>query len=274
MTDYCQSIFAQGKHEFICPYPGCNVEWQYFLVKHVANLTQQQMKEFEARISKSELSKDKRNQMCPRCQTWCRRDDLVNNCMECPNCTVVQGGRKYLFCWACLCEWKSPGLQGNACGNPNCLDNRIQILSTCPEKMILSRMAPSVRGCPKCGTLYEYKEFCTQMHCSACNHFFCFYCLKGATTKAGLQCIPYNSTCAVASRQTVLPGILWRDFASDMLGKIFPNLCVVVADSYMYTSTVSSAVYCVNYIKRLSNSGCSNVLNRLFLDLILELIRM
>lgn len=208
MTDYCQSIFAHGKHEFICPYPGCNVEWQYFLVKHVANLTQQQMKEFEARISKSELSKDKRNQMCPRCQTWCRRDDLVNNCMECPNCTVVQGGRKYLFCWACLCEWKSPGLQGNACGYPNCLDNRIQILSTCPEKMILSRMAPSVRGCPKCGTLYEYKEFCTQMHCSACNHFFCFYCLKGATTKAGLQCIPYNSTCAVASRQTVLPGIL------------------------------------------------------------------
>lgn len=204
MTDYCQSLLSQGKHTFLCPYPGCRFEWQYSLVKHVANLTSKEMQDFEVRISQS----NPLNQMCPSCQTVIQRLDLNSYCLECTKCSKLLASKQYYFCILCLKEWKMPTPVGKNCGNPECsgTDRRISILATCPEKQILNRAAPAVRGCPQCGTLFEYKEYCTQMCCTSCSNFFCFYCLQSAKTKAELKCRPYDSTCVIAPRQSVLPG--------------------------------------------------------------------
>lgn len=206
MTDYCLSNLSQRKHAFPCPNLGCKTEWPFFVVSHVANLTPHQRQEFETLIQDSETSKDPRNQRCPSCRTWCRRQDLNDNRVECPVCTAKQGGRRFLYCCDCLREWKAL-IASFTCGNLDCggtNSRRLEILARCPEKMILKRLAPVVRGCPKCGTLLEYNNGCTQMCCTGCRHYFCFYCLQGANTKAELKCKPYEATCIIAPRQTAL----------------------------------------------------------------------
>ena len=210
MVDYCSDILSNGKFIFTCLDPKCDVEWNYFVVRHVASVsaTASKLEEFDKLVSENYLQRNIGMQKCPGYITWCFREDTSNNCMECPVCQQTSGHRESWFCWCCLGKWKS-GVGGKNCGNLNCngVDKRIAILANCPDKLILGRSSPSIRGCPKCGLLIEYLEFCSQMNCRACKHFFCFFCLKGANTKLELTCHPYKSQCQIAARQTVLPGM-------------------------------------------------------------------
>lgn len=208
MTEHCTQILNAGKYVFSCPELGCDVEWQYFLVRHVACLTPSQMQEFEKRISENFIKREEEGvQRCPGCDIPCIRKDKTKNCVKCLYCSKKQGV-EFLFCWKCLGTWNAGN--GDICGNTRChgIDDRVTFLASCPNMLILDKFdAPSVRGCPKCGILIEYLCWCTQMHCKGCDHYFCFLCLEGAKTKEELKCNPYESTCKIAPRQTVLPGM-------------------------------------------------------------------
>lgn len=154
MTEYCTGILNDGKYLFSCPDPGCNAEWQYFLVRHVACLTPSQMQEFEKWIFENFMKREEEGvQKCPGCGVPCTRMDKTDNCVRCHFCTEKHG-YQFLFCCKCLGTWNI-GF-GNTCGNTPCprIDNRVTILESCPNKLILEKFeAPSMRGCPKCGML-------------------------------------------------------------------------------------------------------------------------
>src|SRR6218665_279448 len=152
MTSYCQSVLSRGQFKFYCPSVdeagkgNCNREWDYFLVRHVACLSTDEMKEFEKKISDNYLKKADGIQICPGCKTWCFKGDDTGNYVRCPLC------RKN-FCWACLRDWFGSS-NGQSCGNSDCdgRDSRTRILSNCPTKEIKGCLAcPTMRACPKCG---------------------------------------------------------------------------------------------------------------------------
>ena len=210
MVDYCSDTLSNGKFIFTCPDLECDVEWDYFVVRHVASVsaTASQLEEFDTLVSENYLQRNSKMLQCPGCMTWCFKDD-VSNCVDCPICRQKYGlGSR--FCWCCLGRWRGES-RGKFCGNVNCdgVDRRIIILAVCPDRLIVGRWCPSIRGCPKCGLLIEYLECCTQMNCRGCKHYFCFFCLKGANTKLELTCYPWVSQCQIAARQTALPG-LWH----------------------------------------------------------------
>ena len=47
MTQYCRTEMEKGQYIFRCPVKECDMEWDYFLVRHVANLTQTEKKNIE-----------------------------------------------------------------------------------------------------------------------------------------------------------------------------------------------------------------------------------
>src|SRR6218665_2438507 len=103
MTAYCRDILNNGKYKFICPSPKCDYEWEYFLVRHVAGLSDEEMHEFEQTLEKNFLQKEQGNQRCPGCQTWCTRVPGTGNRVRCPICPKNRG-KKFDFCWICLNE--------------------------------------------------------------------------------------------------------------------------------------------------------------------------
>ena len=206
MTAYCRDILNNGKYKFICPSPKCDYEWEYFLVRHVAGLSDEEMHEFEQTLEKNFLQKEQGNQRCPGCQTWCTRVPGTGNRVRCPICPKNRG-KKFDFCWICLNEWKR-FLSTGSCGNLGCdgRDKRIHILATCLTKKIDYCLdCPIIRGCQKCGILIEHKDKCGHVYCRNCHTGFCFICLK--EKKYGeWQCKPYLNTCKLAPRQSTLPG--------------------------------------------------------------------
>ncbi|ESO02547.1 hypothetical protein HELRODRAFT_143783, partial [Helobdella robusta] len=207
MADYCRSILQANKHIIQCPAYTCQSEWPYFVVRHISSfaLRASELEEFDIMLSERYLNRNIGIQKCPKCSTYIMKDATVKtNNVFCQICS--KNGKKKFFCWLCLQPWLSDQ-ESSKCGNLNCsdVDKRITILQDCPNKVILNRDAPSIRGCPKCGLLLEYKSACSQICCKGCKHYFCFFCLKGATSKALLTCDPYNSSCQIAPKQTFLP---------------------------------------------------------------------
>src|SRR6218665_684941 len=215
MTSYCQSLLTEGKYKLYCPAVNCmgkgicNREWEYFLVRHVACLTPDEMHEFEKKIAENYLKKASGMQKCPGCQIWCfRAPEVRNNCVRCPLCTK-NNGVGFDFCWACENEWRSSTSSGG-CGNLDWdgNDKRLRIVATCITKKINSCLeCPSIRGWPKCGILIEHKDACGHVNCTNCECAFCFICLKvKKKTDPNFQCLPWDGTCVLAPRQTSLPG--------------------------------------------------------------------
>jgi len=210
MTDYCRDLLKKGRYRFFCPSTDpkqCNREWEYFLVRHVARLTPEELQEVEKQVSKNYLKKAQGMQQCPGCQIWCLRAPDTGTCVRCQMCTNVNG-KRFDFCWWCLNTWKADNAN-QPCGNTGCdgRDARLKTLEMCPTKKInMCDDCPSIRGCPKCGILIEHKEKCGHMDCTNCGDYgFCFICL--AEKKNGKwQCSPWNETCDLAPRQTTLPG--------------------------------------------------------------------
>jgi len=214
MKSLCRSLLSNGKFKFRCPGTinntslenrTCNIEWPYFLVRHVACLSSDEMYEFDKMISENYLNREAGRQQCPSCSVWGFRKDTTTNCSICSFCSA-QLGKTFMFCWCCLNDWKtSDRLQ---CGNADCdgRDKRIRILSDCPMRKIANSSSeiPSMRGCPSCGSIIEHKEYCSHMTC-VCGFAFCFRCLKPMTTQVW-ECAAYGDSCTVAPRQTSLPG--------------------------------------------------------------------
>ena len=77
-------------------------------------------------------------------------------------------------------------------------DPRVQMLQSCPDKIIYGVTTLSTRACVHCGALpvVEHSEACKQMKCPACSEEFCFICLRKKDPE-GYKC----GNCKPAPRQ-------------------------------------------------------------------------
>lgn len=211
LTTFCRSLLTAGKFEFRCPYkanpgdPFCDHLWEFFVVKKLAVLTKEEIKEFEIKICENYLWKAVGIQHCPGCSSFCERRNKKDRRVVCPICTKDKK-ESYDFCWYCLKPWLTSST--TECGNASCTgqDPRLKILKTCPTKTVVGvPMCPDVRACPKCGLLIQHKDACKQMECP-CKQKFCFICLTVANESGRYQCGSWNTKCVVAPRQTTIPG--------------------------------------------------------------------
>lgn len=212
LTMFCRSILDAGRSRFLCPYISqdqppvyCGNEWDYIDVRRLAVLTDDEIEEFEKKMSRNYLIKAMGVQECPKCNSMVERSDKKHIRVICPLCTKTGKQAAYEFCWHCLHEWKSSGT--TKCGNLVCSgeDRRLRILRNCPRKEIVGVVGcPTLRACVSCGMLIEHVRACKHMKCR-CGKEFCFICLKPKET-SGWKCGGYNEACTIAPVQTKIPG--------------------------------------------------------------------
>ncbi|PAA76058.1 hypothetical protein BOX15_Mlig024150g1 [Macrostomum lignano] len=213
LTSYCHSLLDTGRYRFLCPWVdpanagvGCPAEWDFVIVRRLAVLTDAEKREFERKISENYLRRAVNIQECPGCRSFCQRRSGRDRRMICPVCSETDKGRLFEFCWYCLNKWRTPGT--TKCGNDICSgkDPRIAILAAAKVKTIVGVPdVPGRRACIKCGMIIEHVTACKHMKC-VCDQEFCFICLKPKNDRGNWQCGSYREPCAVAPRQTEVPG--------------------------------------------------------------------
>ena len=109
---YCRSILDAGRSRFLCPYISqdqppvyCGIEWDYIDVRRLAVLTDDEILEFERKISKNYLIKAMGVQECPKCKSMVQRSDKKHIRVICPLCSKDKE-QAYEFCWHCLHKWE------------------------------------------------------------------------------------------------------------------------------------------------------------------------
>ena len=204
MSELARSILSAGFYIFQCPNPTCKREWDYFLVRHVAALSEEEMQEIEGKLAENYAQKAMGVQQCPGCRSFCMRNDPKLNCVKCPVC--AQKNLLSEFCWSCLHPWIAAKKDQNRCGNPVCDggDPRLRYLREAPKTKIYEVMCPSIRACPNCGILIHHESGCKHMQCTGCKKQFCFVCLGKPDEKGNWMCGRYNSKCNPAEVQTQL----------------------------------------------------------------------
>ncbi|KAJ7387346.1 hypothetical protein OS493_004337 [Desmophyllum pertusum] len=94
LTIYCRSILDAGRSRFLCPYISedqprvyCGKEWEYIDVRRLAVLTDDEIAEFEKKISKNYLIKAMGIQECPKCNSMVERSNKKHVRVACPLCS-------------------------------------------------------------------------------------------------------------------------------------------------------------------------------------------
>lgn len=176
---HCYYELDKGEHQILCPDAKCRKKWTFALIRDAACLTPDELEEFERKALLNRFkSKSKEMKPCPKCNTFSSPICSTDKRLVCGTCTACLG-RNYEFCWLCLQEWKSDGV--DRCGNLDCDDYKplLAILANCQDKEIIAGVkSPSKRACPGCSTIIEHAEKCKHMSCIQCKHEFCFICLK------------------------------------------------------------------------------------------------
>ena len=208
MSEYARSLVEQGQYTFPCPYVGrnnqrCEHLWEYFLVRHVAALSPEEMQECETKMAENYSQKAMGVQNCPGCSSFCMREKKTDTVLRCPICTTTKR-KAFNFCWSCLRE-----TPGEKCIDRNCdgSDPRVRFLRDCPmTKMGYTNIeVPNLRACPNCGILITHISGCKQMVCSGCKTKFCFVCITVADKTGKYACGNYNTPCTPAARQSKFP---------------------------------------------------------------------
>ena len=202
MAQYARSLLEKNSYTFQCPHTDkkpCGKIWDWFLVRHVACLSTDELKVYEKKLSDNYAKMAMGVRKCPGCSSLCLRNKKSDKVVNCPVC---QKDKKpsFAFCWCCLHFTTTRTCQNLACDG---MDPRAKILATClSTKMQYTDIeVPSIRACPGCGILITHMSGCKTMHCSGCNCSFCFVCLKKASD-GSLPCGSYNTKCTPAPRQT------------------------------------------------------------------------
>ncbi|CAB4414053.1 unnamed protein product [Rhizophagus irregularis] len=213
LTAFCRSLVSEGKFQFFCPYTDsttdvrCLVEWQYADIRKIGQLTDEECKHFETKISENYALRALGVQECPQCSTCCERRDKNRTSVICLICSRRPGASEFAFCWYCLHEVKS--YHGYRCNNDFCggVDPRLAILNNAVKKQVGNVSGvPSCRACPRCGTIIEHDRNCKHMKCP-CDQHFCFICLSLRDPQTGWSCGVFNSVCNIAPVQTTIPGL-------------------------------------------------------------------
>ncbi|XP_068749905.1 uncharacterized protein [Montipora capricornis] len=104
LTAYCRSILDASHSRFLCPYISedqppvyCGVEWNYVDVRRLAVLTEEEVAEFEKKVSKNYLIKAMGIQQCPKCNSLVERINKKDIRVVCPLCTKNEKAQ-YEFC--------------------------------------------------------------------------------------------------------------------------------------------------------------------------------
>ncbi|CAG8646386.1 7981_t:CDS:2, partial [Acaulospora morrowiae] len=207
LTAYCRSLVSEGKFQFYCPYidptsnDRCYSEWQYADILRIGLLNDEEREYFETKISENYSFRALGVQECPQCSTFCERIDKNRSSVICIICSRKPGAKEFAFCWYCLHEVKSKN--SYRCDNNLCegIDPRLVILKNAAKKEIGNISGvPSLRACPKSGTIIEHESRCKHMRCPCGQEF----CLRNRETGAW-PCGAYNSVCNIAPLQTTLP---------------------------------------------------------------------
>lgn len=113
LTAYCRSILDAGRSQFLCPYISqdqppvyCRKEWDYIDVRRLAVLSEEEIEEFEKKISRNYLIKGMGIQECPKCNSMVQRSEKKLIRVVCPICNMNKSNA-FEFCWHCLHEWKN-----------------------------------------------------------------------------------------------------------------------------------------------------------------------
>lgn len=188
LMDYAWAeVSIYKRTEIRCPM--CSTEWPFGVTVDYGGATPTEHKRLELQISLNSLQKGTDYNICPRCRSYCCRDDPCVSSVKCRRCS------DFFFCWDCLREWKSP-LPSSTCGNDGCGDSgRLAVLRDCEDKL---------RACPTCGTFIEFSGGCKHVQCTVCSEEFCCVCLQKRSNGIW-QCSSYHSTCTLAPVQTTIP---------------------------------------------------------------------
>ncbi|XP_055359079.1 uncharacterized protein DDB_G0292642-like isoform X2 [Betta splendens] len=209
--------FKSGNYTFRCQaiiegVEQCNKPWSYQEVRRMADLSVEEMQEFEEKIALLAAAQYCEIQSCPQCKTSVERKDLSNLCVL---CTVCKADREqnHQFCWQCMKPWKGPAPRSDRCDNDGCVNKDLELLRKCKDTVLAEVQGvgacPSIRACPTCGNLVEHdRTGCKNITCPRCQVEFCFVCLK--LTRRCLKTSSYFIPCrdGVAPRQTSIP--VWR----------------------------------------------------------------
>ncbi len=205
LMDYCwNEVSMNKKTEIKCPL--CATEWDIGVIRRYSGATAIELSQLEVGISENFCSKSSDINQCPKCNSYITRQNTTLNSVLCVVCSKKSVSNGY-FCWHCLQEWKKP-LSSATCGNTNCDDGeKLAQLRDCGKVRVtfLKMEIPKLRACPKCGTIIELASGCKHMACKACRIEFCFVCLRRRTQEGSWSCGSYNTKCAEAPLQTVIP---------------------------------------------------------------------
>lgn len=137
--------------------------------------------------------------ICPRCDTWCIKDDLDDSLLQCSKCN-------FAFCFVCCHSWHG---YNNPCGKSDRVPKEIieeylneegkttairkreleakygkKRLQQEGEEYMADKMldlaieeeGSNLQRCPNCRLVIERSEGCNKMRCSVCHTLFCFIC--------------------------------------------------------------------------------------------------
>ena len=112
-------------------------------MKHVAALSQDELAEFEEKLSENYARRSMGVQQCPGCQSFCMKINKADTVVRCPVCSANLK-RSYDFCWSCLNPSSS-----SKCQHPECdgCDPRLRYLKSFPLKEIVGVRAITCMTC-------------------------------------------------------------------------------------------------------------------------------
>lgn len=102
LMDYAWSeVSTNKKTEVKCPL--CAREWTIDIIRKYGGATPTEMSQLELGISQNFFTSSSDINQCPKCKTYCTRQDPKNNCVRCVICSREQNS-SYHFCFLWLEE--------------------------------------------------------------------------------------------------------------------------------------------------------------------------
>ena len=203
LYQYTLSQYQNKKEKIKCPHTECNKnkqqnnglctqEWSYpvikaYLLSKHANIKEEDedkynenKDEIDNKVDQEKKVSDEEAKRLMKLELLLSRNYVENkyNLQKCPECqTLYFRGNKTVtkvkvkcvlcltdFCWKCNTRYKA----GHMCDGAF-RDHTLNILKTCPTKVISGKKTPSIRACPKCTQLIT--------HTQGCNHMYDFICM-------------------------------------------------------------------------------------------------
>jgi len=164
-----------------CPINNCKSLLDWSIISSIADFTEEELSNYNSRLNENNL-REQGYGICPWCNDAIQKPNSLSQNRVICDC----GGPD--FCWCCLQEWKSTGVQ--ICYNQDCdLTKIAHMVENCPDKEAdydylenkqETVMMPKLRACPNCLELIEHVAHCKHMTCpnGECELKFCFFLFR------------------------------------------------------------------------------------------------